>query len=91
MNLHMLRAVLEMTEKKSAMYFSYFQLQKKKKKKKEHILFCAVQVVQKTLLGKTVSLWQSTVTETWYTRRPFYSMATVLLFQRNSGYDLVKL
>lgn len=56
MNLHMLRAVLEMTEKKSAMYFSYFQLQKKKKKKKEHILFCAVQVVQKTLLGKTVSL-----------------------------------
>lgn len=54
MNFHMLCDVLEMTEKKiSVMYFSYFQL---KKKKKEHILFCAVQVVQETLLGKTVSL-----------------------------------
>lgn len=56
-------------------------------RKKEHTLFCVMKVTQTTLPGKTVTFDKAL----WNRRLPFYTMATVLTFQGNSGYDLAKL
>lgn len=66
MNFHMLCDVLD--RKKSVMYFSYFQ----EKKKKRRNTFCAMKVIQKTLLGKTVT-FDKHCDWNWIYKIPFYS------------------
>ena len=87
MNFHMSCGVLDMTEKN---LLCISVISKKRKKEGAHFVLCS-ESNSENFIWKNCDLWQSTVTETWYIRWPFYNMATVLLFQGNSGYDLARL